>query len=149
MRFLRGKLENGRIRIKIGIRSFQPYEPVDGVSTPFNLIYHEYMALVDTGALRTCVSERVVQSVGLKRKGRAEIWNIRREETHWTYLFHIGIWPDTDDNMPSPVFGIGPEIEGIDIGNHRFFDVLLGMDVISQGSLHLERDGSFEMAFPD
>jgi hypothetical protein len=27
--------------------------------------------------------------------------------------------------------------------------VLLGMDIISQGSLHLERDGSFVMAFPD
>jgi hypothetical protein len=27
--------------------------------------------------------------------------------------------------------------------------VLLGMDVITQGSLHLERDGSFIMGFPN
>ena len=104
---------------------------------------------MDTGALRTCVTERVVQAVGLRRKGRAEIWNIKRPEMHWTYLFHVGIWPDSaDDFTPSAIFGIGPEIEGIDVGNNRFFDVLLGMDIISQGYLHLERDGTFEMGFP-
>jgi hypothetical protein len=148
MRSVRGKLENGRIRIKVGIRPFQPYESVDGFSAPVDLTYHECMALVDTGAVRTCVTERVVQTVGLKRKGRAEIWNIKRPEMHWTYLFHVGIWPDpVDEFTPLPIFGIGPEIEGIDVGNNRFFDVLLGMDIISQGSLHLERDGSFVMAF--
>ena len=35
------------------------------------------------------------------------------------------------------------EIEGIDVGNNRFFDVLLGMDIISQGSFNLGRSGDF------
>lgn len=149
MRLLRGRLEDGRIRIKVGIRPFQPYEPLVGVSPALELSYFECTALVDTGARRTCVTERVVQATGMRRRGRVEIWNIKRAEQHWTYLFHLGIWPDSDDPMmPSPIFGIGDEIEGIDVGDNRFFDVLLGMDIISQGSLHLKRDGTFEMAFP-
>lgn len=148
MRYLRGRLDNGRIRIKVGIRPFQPFEPVDGVSTAFNLNFQEFTALVDTGAQRTCVTERVVQQLNLRRRGRVEIWNIKRPEQHFTYLFHLGVWPETDDGSPSAIFGIGSEIEGIDVGNNRFFDVLLGMDIITQGSLHLKHDGSFEIAFP-
>jgi hypothetical protein len=150
MRFLRGKTQNNRIIIKVGIRPFQPYEPVELRPSPINLTYRECPALVDTGALRTCIGERVVQELGLKRKSRADIWNVKRSEIHWTYLFHVGIWPDADDPyQPQPVFGIGQEIEGIDVGNHPYFDVLLGMDIISQGSLRLEADGRFELAFPD
>lgn len=150
MRFLRGKTQNNRIIIRVGIRPFQPYEPVDGLSSPINLNYHECRALVDTGALRTCIGQNVVERLGLQRKSRADIWNIKRSETHWTYLFYVGIWPDSEDaDKPPTVFGIGREIEGIDVGNHPYFDVLLGMDIIGQGSLRLERDGSFELAFPD
>lgn len=67
---------------------------------------------------------------------------------HFTYLFHVAIWPDQHDGSePSAPFGIGDEIEGIDVGDNRFFDVLLGMDILSQGSLHLERNGEFELTF--
>ena len=45
------------------------------------------------------------------------------------------------------MFGIGDEIEGIDIGNHPYFDVLLGMDIITRGSLKLALDSTFELAF--
>lgn len=146
---LSGKLENGRIIIRVGIRPFQPYEPVEGTSTPATWDYHEFRALVDTGAVRTCITERVVQKLNLKRRGRADIWNIKRSESHWTYLFHLGIWPDVEDPYSLPtIFGIGPEIEGIDVGNHPYFDVLLGMDVVGRGSLYLEVDGSFRLTFP-
>ena len=37
---------------------------------------------------------------------------------------------------------------GIDGGDSRYYDVLLGMDIITQGSFRLESDGSFELAFP-
>lgn len=148
MRYITGKLESGRIRIKVGIRPFRDYSPVDGNSTPFALEYTQFIALVDTGATRTCVTENVVQKLGLQRRGREEIWNIKRPELHWTYMFHVGIWPEAENGTPQTVFGIGDEIVGIDVGNNRFFDVLLGMDIIGQGSLHLRTDGTFQMGFP-
>jgi hypothetical protein len=148
MRYLRGKLSNGRILIRVGIKPFRPYSPVEGVSSAYDLNYQEFSALVDTGALRTCISQNVVERLGLRRRGRTEIWNIRRPETHFTYLFDVGIWPDPDGNTPPTVFGLASGIEGIDIGNHPYFDVLLGMDILQRGSLHLEADGRYEIAFP-
>jgi hypothetical protein len=153
MPLLRGKLEKGRALVKVGIRPFQAYQPVDGFSTTFDLTFTEYTALIDTGALRTCVSEKVIADLQLKKHGRAEISNVKRAEMHWTYLFYVGIWPDIEADNPnwlgSTVIGIGDEIEGIDLGFNKFFDVLLGMDVISRGYLHIERDGDFILGFPD
>jgi hypothetical protein len=148
MRLIRGKLDKGRIFIKVGIRPFQLSEPVGGYSSAVEINYSEFSALVDTGARRTCLSETAVQRLKLKHTGKVDVWNVKRPEEHFTYLFHVGIWPDADENQPSPVYGIGDEIEGIDVGDHRYFDVLLGMDIISRGYLHLEQDGSFEMGFP-
>lgn len=147
MPLIKGELENGRIRLKVGIRPYRPVGPVDGQSTIVDLNYRECMALVDTGARRTCVTERVVQDIGLQRIGQAEVWNVKRPERHWTYLFHVGIWPFSEDGSPLPIFGIGEEIEGIDVGNHPYFDVLLGMDIISQGTLLVERGKTFELRF--
>jgi hypothetical protein len=111
------------------------------------MTFLQFTALIDTGARRTCISQNVVDRLGLERQGRMEVGNVKRTELHWTYLFYVGIWPDTVAGPPSTPFGIGEEIEGIDMGDSRYYDVLLGMDVISQGSLHLEQDGSFELAF--
>ena len=143
MRYLRGRLQHNRIRVPIGIRPFQP-DP----SQPLDLTSHRFTALVDTGARRTCVTQNVVDRLGLERQGRMEVGNVKRTELHWTYLFYVGIWPETDDGTPSTPFGVGHEVEGIDVGDSRYYDVLLGMDIISQGSLRLELDGSFELAFP-
>lgn len=144
---LTGNLENNRVRIKVGIRHFEPVGPVDGFSPAQKLDYRECMALVDTGARRTCVTQKVIHDLGMKRIGKADVWNIKREEQHWTYLFHVCIWPDSEDGTPLPIYGIGDEIEGIDVGNHPYFDVLLGMDIISKGKLVIEPTGAFSLTF--
>jgi len=142
MRCLRGRLENNRIRVKVGICRF---EDDPGVAANFD--FQEFTALVDTGALRTCVTQNVVDRLQLVRWGRMPVGNVKRTEMHWTYMFRVCIWPEAEGSLPIP-FGIGREIEGIDVGDSRHYDVLLGMDIISQGSLRLELDGSFELAFP-
>lgn len=142
-----GNLENGRIILKVGIRHFEPLGPVGGVSAAPSLDYREARALVDTGARRTCITERIAQDLNMRRIGQASVWNIKREERHWTYLFHVAVWPDSSDGSPSPPYGIGEEIEGIDVGNHPYFDVLLGMDIISRGRLVVEPTGHFSLTF--
>ena len=143
MRYVRGKLEDNRIRIKVGIRAFDPQPSIHS-----SFVFHEFTALVDTGATRTCISQNVIDRVGLVRRGKIPVGNVRRTEEHHTYFFHVGIWPEGDDGLPAAVFGIGDEIMGIDGGDSRFYDVLLGMDVISQGALTLRLDKTFELAFP-
>lgn len=74
--------------------------------------------------------------------------NVKRSEEHFTYLFHVGIWPDAVDYRPAAIYGIGDEIEGIDVGNHPYFDVLLGMDIVRRGSMRIDRGGTFQFDFP-
>jgi hypothetical protein len=143
MRCITGKIEDNRILVKVGIRVADP-EP----SEFSGLIYHEFTALVDTGAKRTAISQNVIDRVGLVNRGKILVGNVKRTEEHHTYLFHVGIWPETNDGVPPAVFGIGDEIMGIDGGDSRHWNVLLGMDIITRGALRLERDGSFELAFP-
>ncbi|WP_275227833.1 retroviral-like aspartic protease family protein [Novosphingobium album (ex Liu et al. 2023)] len=114
-----------------------------------DLTCHEFNALVDTGATRTSISQNVVNKVGLERRGTMPVGNVKRTEHHHTYHFYVGIWPETQDDSLPAFFGIGNEILGIDGGDSRFYDVLLGMDIISQGCLRLDLDGSFELGFPD
>lgn len=144
MQFVRGRLQNNRILISIGIRAFNddPFAPID-------FSFHQFTALVDTGATRTAISRNVINKVGLKPFGQIEVGNVKRTETHDTFLFYVGVWPDRSNDLPSAVFGIGNEIMGIDGGDSRYYDVLLGMDIIAQGSLKLKLDGVFELGFPD
>lgn len=144
MRFVRGRLKDRRILIPIGIRSFSD----DPAATP-SFIFHEFTALVDTGASRTCISQNVIDRVGLVGKGQIAVGNVKRTEMHETFLFYVGVWPSTDDRSPPPVFGVGDEILGIDGGDSRFYDVLLGMDIVSRGTLKIDLDGFFELGFPD
>ncbi|WP_439567099.1 hypothetical protein [Sphingopyxis sp.] len=144
---LKGRLEDRRALVRVGIRPFLPANETSGLPEPAGFHFSEYSALIDTGALRTCVSERVIQDLRLTKTGRVEISNVKRTENHWTYLFYVGIWPDADEGI-STVIGLGGEIEGIDLGFNKYFDVLLGMDVISKGFLHIENDGTFELGFP-
>lgn len=138
-------MEQNRIRVKVGIRAFDPAsDPLQNISQRFE----EFTALVDTGALRTCVTQNVVDKLNLKRRGRIEVGNVRSREMHWTYLFHVAVWPDTDDGTLAAAYGIGDEVEGIDVGDSRYYDVLLGMDILRRGSLTLALDGRFELAFP-
>jgi hypothetical protein len=143
MRYVRGQIQDRRILIPVGIRAFN-----DDPNAPINLHFHEFRALVDTGASRTAISQKVIDQVGLSTRGQEPVGNVKRTEFHKTFMFYVGIWPETDDGSPSAVFGIGDEILGIDGGDSRYYDVLLGMDIILRGSLRLGADRKFELGFP-
>ena len=148
MRYVRGSLENNRPIIRVGICRFDPGTPADGSFAKANTSYLEYPALIDTGARRTCITERVVQDLGLQRRGRVKLWNIKREEEHWTYLINLGIWPtpETADEVPS-FFGLRDGFEVIDVGNHPYFQVLIGMDLLDRGHLEIRPDSEFSIGF--
>jgi len=129
------------MRVPIGIGAFDP-------ASPFNSSFEQFTALIDTGAMRTCITQNVVDRLKLKRRGRIPIRNVSGEALHWTYLFQVAIWPEATSDMPSAPFGIGDPIEGADLGDGRLFDVLLGMDVLERGAMQMHLDGDFELSFP-
>jgi hypothetical protein len=128
----------------VGIRSFSD----DPAAAP-NFTFHEFTALVDTGASRTCISQNVIDRVGLVGRGQIPVGNVKRTEMHETFLFYVGIWPYSGDGTIPAVFGVGDEILGIDGGDSRYYDVLLGMDIVTRGTLRIAIDGFFQLGFPD
>jgi hypothetical protein len=63
------------------------------------------------------------------------------------YDFRIGFYSRREDGstqfhiLEKPVSGVALNVENV------VFDILLGMDVISQGDLIIRRDGSFTFEF--
>ena len=143
MRYVRGPLLNSRILLPVGIRAFE-----DDPTKDADWTVHEFTALIDTGATRTAISQNVIDRARLSPRGQIPVGNVKRTEMHETYMFWIGVWPESLDGAAATFFGIGDALMGIDGGDSRYYDVLLGMDVITQGSLSTNLDESFELAFP-
>jgi hypothetical protein len=104
------------------------------------------------------ISPRVAQAVGLSPIGQMPIQGVGHNVTyHNAYLFHVcfvmaattigqPIPPGTNVNsiifvLPKPIYGAEITSTG------GAFDVLLGMDVISTGSLIVEGIGRFSFSF--
>jgi hypothetical protein len=117
-----------------------------------------FQALVDTGAEVTMISANVASTMGLTPIGQIPIQGIGHAVTyHNAYLFHVAfVMPPRHMEQPVPVGGgvntitfmqpnpiYGGEI--ISIGGR--FDVILGRDVISIGSLAVEGNGTFSFSF--
>jgi hypothetical protein len=132
------------VLIPIGIRAFN-----DDPLAPVDLNFHQFTALVDTGATRTAISQNVVNRAGLVSRGQISVGNVKRTEMHETYIFYVGVWPESADGTPSAVYGVGDEIMGIDGGDSRYYDILLGMDIITKAAFRINLDHGFELAFPD
>jgi hypothetical protein len=115
---------------------------------PPDFHYHEFTALLDTGATRTAISQNVITRCALAPTGQMPVGNVKRTEMHSTFMFYVGVWPESVDGLPSAIFGIGDAVLGIDGGDSRYYDVLLGMDIVTQGRLTLNIDRSFEFALP-
>lgn len=110
-----------------------------------------FRALVDTGATTTCITRRVADCVGLKPVGKTNVITIAGENAHNNYLFHIGfptgpMPPDGKSYQGSVQINRQP-LQGPELVMSSGFDVLLGMDIISTGSLAVEGSGTFSFSF--
>jgi hypothetical protein len=119
-------------------------------------------ALIDTGATATAITNRLAVQLQLQPIGKVQIHGVAGVQHHNSYLFRVG-FPFT---LPpgSSVAGLPPPppgqrqvqlhvlqkvIQGCEIfaGAMTNFDVLLGMDVISTGSLVVQGNQTFSFSF--
>lgn len=108
-------------------------------------------ALIDTGATTTCITAGVAAKLGLQPIGKVPVQGVSGIVHHNNYLFYVafpfalpaGTPPASRLPPPAPgqvqgqVFVLDKVIQGCEFngGPNPSFDVLLGMDVISSGSL--------------
>jgi len=91
-------------------------------------------ALIDTGATDTNITPEAANKLNLVPVGGRQINHADGTSLRPYYLFKVGFLSDANDQTKMLVPDI--PIEGIELPNNQFqFDVLLGMDVLSQGQL--------------
>jgi hypothetical protein len=118
-----------------------------------------FVALVDTGAQATMISSNVVANLNLQPQGKIAIQGVGPNITyHNGYLFHVaftipltpipqGLPPGSQVQVQLAVFILPKAIYGAELTTASGFDVLLGMDVLSSGSLKIEGSGHYSFSF--
>ncbi len=127
-----------------------PADPLAGVAPSNPPVFR---ALVDTGAQRTMISPDVVARLGLNPIGRIPVRSAGGTIVHHDgYLFYVAFvvqnQPLSGTAAGSVLYTLGKPIWGPEIpSTGGSFDVLMGMDVISSGSLKIEGDGTFSWSW--
>jgi hypothetical protein len=147
----RGRIENRQAIVKIG---FQPFVPeamdVQPSSSMLVIPVHEYRALIDTGAQRTCLCRSVIAKENLRHHGKRPIQNVHGVERHYLYWVQIGFFCERVDRLNehgghSTYYGTSNPTEIIDIADNYWFDAIIGMDFLSLFDFHMNRDGDFSI----
>lgn len=87
--------------------------------------------------------------MNLRPVGRRQLQNVSDIQIHKTYTFVLGVWYG-DDNQSGSLkgyYGFEPVL-GCDFYDNDTFDVLIGMDIISQGDFSTKRSGDFFWDLP-
>ncbi len=108
----------------------------------------EATGLVDTGATRTAVSSRLAEQLGLVPHGKTMVLSARGKNAHSLFSFRLGFRPPPSADRPTFPWMLEGSILGIDWTDQARFEVLIGMDVISQCDLLIRRSGSFSLTLP-
>jgi hypothetical protein len=116
-------------------------------------IVRPFKAQIDTGAQTTCITKRVIDHYKMQPNGRTEIISVSGHTDVNTYIFTVGFLmgavPNRVGSAQTGHFSFFPPIIGAEIFTHDDDDleVLIGMDIISKGSLHIEGSGFFSFWF--
>ena len=115
-----------------------------------------YRALVNTGAEFSGVSSKVISELGLKPVGKKDVHSAVRLSRVSSYAFEIGLPIDAEGDSPTELdlmisgthISLGV-VEGVEVHETPSYEVILGMDIISQGDLELRYgfQGHFSFCF--
>lgn len=104
-----------------------------------------YVALLDTGATASWVSNAIVRRFDLQPIGKRPCVVATEVRQLSSYIFRLGLVGDDEPTTALPF--VFTETVGFEIKQANGFDVLLGMDVLSETDFVMRRDGSWELAF--
>ena len=108
-----------------------------------------FRALIDTGATRTMIAGRVVTQAGLEQVNRIQFSGLGGLTWRPGYLFHVAFYdsPPAPETDFSKIHVLKRDINGGALLDEHTFDVLLGMDVLTTGNLHIDKAGTFRFSF--
>ncbi len=105
-------------------------------------------ALIDTGATRTCLTQSLIGRLNLEPKSKLLVASATSApERRRAYGYTLGLFCTEAGNGINTLYVIGFEFVAPWFENNQNFDVLLGMDILSQGKLIFEPGGAFSFDF--
>jgi len=103
----------------------------------------EARALVDTGSSVSGVASKLAERIGLVGLGKRPLKSAQGEGQVERYAFRLGLHPDGENGFPF----IFDEVIGIELTNAFEFNALIGMDILGQCDMTLERNGQCRICF--
>ena len=107
--------------------------------------FEMYTGLLDTGATASWISNRIVTRFGLETIGKKPVAVATEIRQRSSYVFRLGLMGDSVADPAFPI--VFAETIGFEITQAEGFDVLLGMDVLSQTDFAMYRDGRWSLRF--
>ena len=101
-----------------------------------------FEGLLDTGATQSCISPEVAKRLQLEPIGIRPVQSATGVSLVSTYSVSIVVFPESD-----PVTALCQHVNAAEFTPPRGLDVLIGLDIISQGTLVVTRD-TFVFAIP-
>ncbi len=114
---------------------------------PFSITH--YRALLDTGADVTCLCDHVVRECRLRQYGIIQMTGGIGTAPHRSYIINLGILCREPTDFEGQVettttlFQLPEPFEAAAICDNRWFDVIIGTDIICQHDLRLTKGGGF------
>lgn len=105
------------------------------------------MALVDTGATSCAISPKIVKNLELQAYEKRLIFVATEQRFVDYYFFRIGLFAETAPSVTIPLPFIIAECDGFGMQSAPDFDVILGMDVLSQCDLQVNRNREWLLHF--
>jgi hypothetical protein len=109
---------------------------------------HQFTALIDTGATKTCFTRTAVEILKLQPFTRLLVATPNGLERRKGYSFTVGFVDEGDGGVSSirSTYVFPRPVIGADFVKNSNFDVLIGMDILGTGRLLFE-GGRFEFSF--
>ena len=132
---------NDRRRITLPVLVLKPEPVTDLNGCPA-------IALLDTGATTSGITPKIVTALGLYGMGKRPIGSAQGDGQAERYLFRIGLHSSAqqDDNAPMLPF-VFEAVMGFALNGSFRFDMLLGMDILSQCDFRMNRSGQALLSF--
>lgn len=145
-----GSLFEGKPIISVAVTEAVPIpSPVGPQQEASQFHIREYRALLDTGADVTCVLPHVVRECFLVSRGLIPMTSGNGTYDHMSYLIRLGVWCeevvdiDGERDVRRSLYQIPGNHIAAEIRTSSWFDLIIGMDLISQHELNFTRGGGF------
>jgi predicted aspartyl protease len=143
MPLLSGRHNRRQVIFEVALVGVAQQSPLRAEISP-SVLSEPVMALVDTGAVATSISPAIAGKLNLRPGGRRDVMTANGLVRVKFYEFQVALI----GSAQSPFYVLEASVRGNELNTDSFgFDILLGMDVISQGDLSVRRDGRWSFEF--